>query len=38
MAMRDVGIPIESGSGVAAAEEIYRCAWSSRWRIFASRA
>ncbi len=29
MAMRDVGIPIEPGSGTAAAEEIYRSAWAS---------
>lgn len=29
MAMRDVGIPIEAGSGVAAAEEYYRLNWST---------
>ena len=29
MAMRDVGIPFEPGSGSAAAEEIYRSSWAS---------
>ena len=38
MAMRDVGIPIKPGSGVAAAEESYRCARSSRRRIFGAAA
>ncbi len=29
MAMRDAGVPVEPGAGVAGAEEIYRAAWSS---------